>query len=335
MICYRKTLRNIIFLLLHVLALSAWLQPPAVAAASNSKTAIKTLQPGEYQRKVADNRKYLLYVPRSLKSGLKTSTPVPLVLFFHGGGGHMEQAAKAYGWRETAEREGFIVAFPNGYSRFPRGHLATWNAGHCCGDARDKKVDDIAFVKNMIQDIQNQLPINPQQIFATGMSNGGMLAHRLACEMADTFRAIAAVAGTDNTVNCQPSRAISVLHIHARDDSHVLFQGGAGEDAFRDKSKVTDFTSVPDTIKRWQQRLNLPVTASRVLQHPGVYSDLWQSADGRTQLQLVVTESGGHSWPGGKAVRGKKPSTAIDANTLIWQFFQAQLESSLKPAIRR
>lgn len=115
----------------------------------------------------------------------------------------------------------------------------------------------------------------------------------------------------------------------------MLFQGGAGEDAFRDKSKVTDFTSVPDTIKRWQQRLNLPVTASRVLQHPGVYSDRWQSADGRTQLQLVVTEIGGHSWPGGKAVRGKKPSTAIDANTLIWQFFQAQLESSLKPAIRR
>ncbi len=280
-----------------------------------------TRQPGEYNRKIANNRKYLLYVPKSLTPG----KAAPLVLFFHGGGGHMEQAAKAYGWRETAEREGFVLAFPNGSSVFPRDHLATWNAGHCCGYARDNKVDDIAYVKSVIQDIQAQLPIHPQQIFATGMSNGGMLAHRLACEMAETFRAVAAVAGTDNTVQCQPSRAISVLHIHALDDSHVLFQGGAGEDAFRDNSKVTAFTSVAETIKRWQQRLNLPATASRVLQQPGVYSDRWQSTDGRIQLHLVVTETGGHSWPGGKAVRGKQPTTVIDANTLIWQFFQAQL----------
>lgn len=318
---HSKTRRYIALLLLQGLALSAWQLHPAVAAANNSATAISTLRTGEYQRKVADNRKYLLYVPRSVTAG----RPAPLVMFFHGGGGHMEQAAKAYGWRETAEREGFVVAFLNGSSVFPRGHLATWNAGHCCGYARDEKVDDIAFVKNVLQDIQTQIPINSQQIFATGMSNGGMLAHRLACDMADTFRAVAAVAGTDNTVNCQPSRAISILHIHARDDSHVLFQGGAGEDAFRDNSKVTAFTSVPETIKRWQQRLQLPATASRVLQQPGVYSDRWQSADGRIQLQLVVTESGGHSWPGGKAVRGKKPSTAIDANAMIWQFFQAQL----------
>jgi len=305
------------------LAVSGLQLNPAVAAVSNTSTAFSTLQPGEYQRKVGHNRKYLLYVPRSLNT--KASTPAPLVLFFHGGGGHMEQAAKAYGWRETAEREGFVVAFPNGTSAFPRDHLATWNAGHCCGYARDEKVDDIAFVKSVLKDIQAQLQIHPQQIFATGMSNGGMLAHRLACEMADTFRAIAAVAGTDNTVNCQPSRAISVLHIHAMDDSHVLFLGGAGADAFRDISKVTDFTSVPDTIKRWQQRLNLPATESRVLQQPGVYSDRWQSTDGRIQLQWVVTETGGHSWPGGKAVRGKQPTTAINANTLIWQFFQAQL----------
>lgn len=320
MACRVKKIRHLNWWMMLGLLLS----PIFVYATSETLEAIKTSAkqpPGEYQRKLTDDRKYLLYVPRSVKAGL----PAPLVLFFHGGGGHMEQAAKAYGWRETAEREGFIVAFPNGSSRFPRDHLATWNAGHCCGYARDEKVDDIAYVKNVLKDIQTQLPINPQQIFATGISNGGMLAHRLACDMADSFRAIAAVAGTDNTVNCQPSRSISVLHIHAQDDSHVLFQGGAGEDAFRDKSKVTDFTSVPETIKRWQQRLQLPATASRVLQQPGVYSDRWQSVDGRIQLQLVVTENGGHSWPGGKAVRGKKPSTAIDANTMIWQFFQAQL----------
>jgi polyhydroxybutyrate depolymerase len=70
------------------------------------------------------------------------------------------------------------------------------------------------------------------------MSNGGMLSHRLACDAADLFRAIASVAGTDATATCTPSRAVSVLHIHAKDDTHVLYNGGAGPDAFRDPSKV-------------------------------------------------------------------------------------------------
>ncbi len=297
-----------------VVALPLW------ADTSPSQT-VTTLTAGEYQREVYNQREYLLYVPKSLPAG----QTVPLVLFFHGGGGHMAHAAKAYGWRETAEREAFVVAFPNGYSRFPGGRFASWNAGACCGDARDKQIDDIAFVKAMIADIQRQLPINPQRIFATGMSNGGMLAHRLACDMAGTFRAIAAVAGTDNTLSCQPARPVSVMHIHALDDTHVLFAGGAGKDAFRDPNKITEFTSVPDTIKGWQQRLQLQGTPERVLNWPGVYADLWHSDDGRTQLKLLVTSTGGHSWSGGKAQRGKTPSKAIDANTLIWQFFNSQL----------
>ncbi len=80
---------------------------------------------------------------------------------------------------------------------------------------------------------QSQLSIDPNRIFATGMSNGGMMAFRLACEMSDVFKAIASVAGTDNTVVCKPSKPLSVVHIHARDDDHVLFVGGAGKDALR------------------------------------------------------------------------------------------------------
>lgn len=113
---------------------------PMVEKKPGSGQQIAAMQPGEYLRKVANHRKYLLYVPRSVNAGATISGNLPLVLFFHGGGGHMEQAAKAYGWRETAEREGFVLAIPNGSSIFPRGHLATWNAGHCCGYARDKKV---------------------------------------------------------------------------------------------------------------------------------------------------------------------------------------------------
>ncbi|MDN8872721.1 prolyl oligopeptidase family serine peptidase, partial [Staphylococcus aureus] len=86
-----------------------------------------------------------------------------------------------------------------------------------------------------------------KRVYATGMSNGGMMAYRLACEASDIFKAIAAVAGTDNTLSCTPAKPISILHIHAKDDDHVLFAGGAGKEAFRDLSQVTEFMSVPKT----------------------------------------------------------------------------------------
>lgn len=268
--------------------------------------------------KLDTGRQYVLYVPVSVRQ------PAPVVLMFHGGGGHMQQAAEAYGWQATADKYGFVLVFPNGSSRWPRGRLATWNAGNCCGYARDKQVDDIAFVRQLLADLPHHVAIDPTRVFATGMSNGGMLAHRLACDMADRFRAVAAVAGTDNTQHCQPQRAISVMHIHAKDDTHVLYHGGAGPDAFRDERKVTDFTSVATTISRWQQRLQLNPNSLQQTTIPGATTQRWQGVDGQTELVLITTDTGGHSWPQSNPVRGKTPSTAIAANEEIWQFFARQ-----------
>ncbi|MFZ1983509.1 MAG: PHB depolymerase family esterase [Desulfatitalea sp.] len=306
------------FCLVAVPCGSGWAQERAAEAGRISSDF--SLGPGEYTLKIANNRKYLLHIPASYSAARAT----PLVLFFHGGGGHMEQAAADYGWREKSEQEGFIVAFPNGSSPLPRQHLATWNAGECCAYARDENIDDVGFVRQVIADIERQVHIDAGKIFATGMSNGGMLVHRLACEMADIFQAVASVAGTDNTRGCNPCRPISVLHIHARDDTHVLFNGGAGKDAFRDESKVTSFTSVADTINRWIVRNKAEKTPRRVLGVPGAYGDLYTSKQNDARIELIVTETGGHSWPGGKAILGKKPSQVIIANDVIWDFFMNQ-----------
>ncbi len=295
-------------------------EPAATLPVSQDMTPDFTLGTGEHEFKIGDRRKYLLYIPKAYDA----SQPTPLVLFFHGGGGHMEQAAADYGWKEKAEKEGFIVAFPNGSSRLPRQHLATWNAGTCCGYARDQKIDDVSFTKQVIADIERQVNIDPNKIFATGMSNGGMFAHTLACTMADTFAAVASVAGTDGNPACRPSRPISVMHIHAKDDTHVIFTGGAGEDAFRDESKVTDFISVQETAERWIERNQADSVPKRVLDVPGAYGDLYVSQKNQSQIEIVVTETGGHSWPGGRSVRGKTPSVAINADDIIWDFFQAQ-----------
>jgi polyhydroxybutyrate depolymerase len=265
-------------------------------------------------------RAYLVHVP----VGYTPSEPTPVVFAFHGGGGNMElQADTNYNIVGKADSAGFIAVFPNGYSSFPSGKLATWNAGSCCANARDKKVDDVGFVRAIVQRLPTLVNVDRTRIFATGMSNGGMLSHRLACEMADTFRAIAPVAGTDGTLTCTPARPISVLQIHAKNDTHVLFNGGAGEDAFRDKSKVAEFVSVPETMARWSQRNRCAAPPKRVLEVSGAYCEAYsQCADG-VQVQLCVTESGGHSWPGVDKVRSGKEaaSHAISANDVMWDFF--------------
>lgn len=298
--------------------------PSAVAKTATPMQSIS--QAGEYAVVLPSQRQYLLYVPPTLS----LQKAAPLVLFFHGGGGNQQQAADSYGWRDLAAQHQFIVAFPNGYSRFRRGKLATWNVGACCGDARDEQVDDVAFIKALLADVAQRVRVDKTQIYATGMSNGGMMVYRLACEMAETFAAVAAVAGTDNTEQCQPRRAIAILHIHAKDDTHVLYTGGAGADAFRDRSKVTDFTSVAQTLERWRQRYALSTTTPVIEHRPSVQIETYTGNSTASALserqvgtfQLVTTETGGHSWPGAKAVRRKTPSNAINANEHIWQFFQ-------------
>jgi polyhydroxybutyrate depolymerase len=282
----------------------------------------KISQPGDYQFSIQHEgltRMYRIHVP----SQYDPATPTPLILAFHGGGGSMDYMAKDkyYGLISKSEKEGFVVVFPNGFSKLKSGKFATWNAGRCCAGARDENIDDVGFVKVVIEEVMNQLNIDHSKIFATGMSNGGMMSYRLACEMSDTFKAIASIAGTENIDQCGPSQPISILHIHAQNDTHVLFHGGAGKDAFKDQTKVTDFTAVPETISRWVKRNHCDPTPQRVLEKEGVYCDLYSHCDGNVEVKLCVTSSGGHSWPGGFKLRGDEaPSTAISANDEIWNF---------------
>lgn len=278
--------------------------------------------PGDYRFTFTHQgikRDYLVHVPARL-----LKVPAPIVMALHGGGGGMNFQAKNYGLTEKSDAAGFIAVFPNGYSSFPGGMLATWNAGMCCGKARDNKVDDVGFLKEVIARVVRQTNGDAARVFVTGMSNGGMMAYRLACEAPEMIRAIAPVAGTDNTASCAPSRPTPLIHFHAHDDSHVLFNGGAGKDAFRNRAAVTEFTAVPATIAKWVKLNRANPIATTVLTVPGVRCDRHPAAKNGAPVELCVTDSGGHSWPGVTSGRpGKQPSQAISANDLMWAFFQS------------
>lgn len=294
----------------------------AATPGATTGTRSPITEPGDHHftlRHDGHERAYRVHVPRSYRPG----TPAPLLLALHGGGGNMDfQADDArYGLITLSEREGVVLVFPNGHSKLRSGQFATWNAGRCCGPARDEAVDDVGFLRAVVAGVAGQLGIERPRVYATGMSNGAMMAYRLACEAPDMVRAIAAVAGTDNTTRCTPGRPVPVLHIHAQDDSHVLFHGGAGPGA-RNKQAVTDYTSVPATVARWSGLNGCTAAPRRTLDTPGAWCEVSAPCQGGSEVMLCVTSTGGHSWPGAGKTRGDPASQAISANAVMWDFFR-------------
>lgn len=242
-----------------------------------------------------------------------------MILALHGGGGFAKYQADHYGLEAWAKQYGWVVVYPNGYSRLPSGKFATWNAGNCCGAARDKNSDDVQFLDYVINDVVQRHGMQRPKIFVTGMSNGAMMAYRYACERPERVTALAAVAGTDNS-NCTPTKPVPMLHIHAKDDTHVLFNGGAGPEAFEGRENaVTSFTSVAKSLDKWM----------RVNRSGGVATTVYSQGDARcermpegVEVRWCITETGGHSWPGMKSMR-KSSNTSLDATDYIGKFFKS------------
>src|SRR5579864_1538256 len=215
----------------------AWMRP---AAADD---------PAQHLESNGLQRSYLVHVPAHLPEG-----PRPLVLVLHGGGGSGAGAAKMTGFDAIADAYGFIVAYPDGTDR-PRPRLQhagkpgllTWNAGGCCGYARQHGVDDVGYIRALVAELQNDHAIDPKRIYATGISNGGMLAYRLACQASDIFAAVAPVSAVIDVPDCKPAQPVSVLHIHGSADEYVPLDGGVGKKALVKETR----RPVQDSIDLW------------------------------------------------------------------------------------
>ena len=263
------------------------------------------------------SRTYRIHLPNDRAP----SQPTALVVVFHGGGGNAENAARMSGMDAKADKEGFIAAYPNGTGGRANAMLLTWNAWRCCGAALDNNVDDVAFVRALVDAVAREYPVDRKRIYATGISNGGMLAYRVGCELGDVFAAIAPVAGALNSFDCGSGPPVSVIVFHGTADKHVRFEGGKPITAF-DRHVRAD-NAVPFAIDTWKQRDKCEGQPAR--EHTGsVWHTSLSCADG-TAVELYAIEGGGHAWPGGrKGIRFGNvdaPTAEISATDAMWDFF--------------
>jgi polyhydroxybutyrate depolymerase len=261
-------------------------------------------------------RGYLLHVPPQYKS-VKT---FPLVVVLHGGGGEAWSAEEMTGFSKLADEEDFIVVYPNGSGMHSK-KLLTWNVGHCCGYAMDNDVDDAGFVLALIESLEKRYSIDAQRIFVTGISNGGMLAYRLACLYSDKIAAIAPVAGAMNDERCMPRSAVSVIAFHGTADRRVRYEGGEPEVQW--DARVRKDKSVAYAMDLWARRNGCEGKPQRT-ENRKYAIDTWADGLKGAEVVLYTIKGGGHAWPGGKAVRYRadEPTTDVDATKVMWEFFK-------------
>lgn len=253
-------------------------------------------------------RTYIVYRPAALPAA------APLVIMLHGGFGSASQAEKSYHWNAEADAGHFLVAYPDGLNR-------AWNAGGgCCGVPGRTGTDDIGFITAMVSAISRAVPVDADRVYATGISNGGIMAYDLACHTT-VFAAIGPDSATE-LGGCPDPAPISVIAVHGTADKNIPYAGGEGDGVAH-----IDGPSVPDVNASWRQADNC---ATPAVTTAGTVTTSVASCPGGRSVELITIAGAGHQWPGGvpnplaqRILQTDPPSTALDATAVIWRFFAA------------
>lgn len=307
--------------------------------------------PGDYQRDLPSwpNRSYTLHIP----SNYDSSRPVPVVVVIHGGGGNSKAAAQltcpggnindSKCFNKLADKEGFVVVYPNGTPEpgssdsGRRWSVGGGKNGYSCagGFTCAAGIDDIKYFRDLLDDVESVVNTDRARIFTTGLSNGGSMSHRLACQLADHIAAIAPLGGGNqfSTVEpCVPGRAVPVIHIHGTDDSWWPYMGGSEGRATGPGDKGVRI-SIPQTMSGWASRNGCNATPT-IESLPDIAKDgtsvtretYTRCKDNGDVIHYKIT-GGGHTWPQGYQYLREfligRTSQDINANEIIWDFFKA------------
>ncbi len=290
------------------------------AAPSTTSPAPEMIEPGDYEGSLAADgrlRNYLLHIPPAYDG----ETGMPLVIVLHGGGGNAKMMPAVTGMSAKADKAGFITVYPNGTGPISDERLLTWNCGFCCGYAMDNDVDDVGFIRSLIDKLESELTIDTARIFVTGISNGGMMSYRLGCELADKIAAIAPIAGSMGDWG-NPESPVSVIIFHGTADEHVLYEGGVpliSADNFPRVDKPVSYA-----VDFWVDFNGCSTTALKETSG-NIVKETYGGGRNGTEVVLYTIIGGKHAWPGGISAwaGGDAATHEINATDLMWDFFAA------------
>jgi len=278
------------------------------------------------------NRRYLVHAP----SGYDGKTPLPLVVMLHGGGGTARFAAYETGWREKADKSGFLVVFPEALARDPsrpsnfRKNPQLWNDGSDRFYPGQKAPDDVAFLDALLDDVQARFAVDSRRIYVTGFSNGASMSFRYAAEAFRRVAAVAPVAGACWLESVQLERPVPMCYITGTADPLNLIEGGVPRlangaiDSIRAKPKP----AVRVSIQRWTRALGCPAEPKKVTSENGIFTEVYGPGEGGAEVVYTRVEGLGHTWAGGRSVLPEMlvgpRSERLHATDFIWAFFEKQ-----------
>ena len=267
-------------------------------------------------------RTYRLFVPAGIPGR------APLLLALHGGLGSGVQFETNSGFDGLATANGFIVAYPDGVTRFAdgTGGARTWNGGKCCGPAVTRNVDDVAFLRAVVKDVAKAQSIDRSRVYAVGHSNGGIMALRLACEASDVFAAVGAQSASLETTGCAPRRPVSAMQIHGTADTNVPISGGKGSGianfSFAPPRKAAQTLAVADGCRARAAKTRDAANRDLVLSN-------WRSCPRGISVEFLAVEGAGHAWMGQPSTSPLAddymgtPYMKLDSSRALWAFLAA------------
>ena len=247
------------------------------------------------------DRTYRLYTPPDSQD----AGPVPLLLALHGSGNTAESLADASELDEAADAGGFIVAYPQAVG-------ISWNAGFCCTTGRGDPGFDVRFLDQLVDDVVASRRIDHSRIYAVGFSAGGMMAYRLACDLAGRLAGVGTIAASMMLDDCRPSRPVSVISIHGTADDVVPYAGGR-----IDGGATKPAPPATAVAERWASLNACPDARPADVRGP-VSTVSWNGCAAGTSIRLVTVDGGGHNWY--LPVYGP-PNGALNATATLTEFF--------------
>jgi polyhydroxybutyrate depolymerase len=301
-------------------------------AGQNGGTAASCSAPKAFPPVASGNYTFSFVTPDSLTRSYAVHIPTnydplksyPVLYVSHGAGGTPTSTQISTSFSRYADQRGFIVVYGQG-TAWSTPPVSVWNAGTCCGQVTDARnnIDDVGYVRTLIGQVKTKYNVNSARVYASGMSNGSMLTHRLACEASDIFAGAAGVSGTISKSPCVPAKKIPVLMMHGTVDDSVPYYGGRGNG-----NTYATFISVEQELADWGGRNGCTGAITTTVIPP------LDTTDGHTidkltfpscvQSAVLYRINGGtHEWPGGNPFGDPDniPSKAINASETILSFF--------------